>query len=98
MEYAKRVQEANAHRREILVTGDPACAFVSCLYDASKGPISQLVTKPPAGLVLICLLPSGHSERREGSNKEGNCRGLESHFGAARRCVLEVEAENHQAL
>ncbi|CAP27774.2 Protein CBG07805 [Caenorhabditis briggsae] len=52
LEYAKRVQEANAHRRETLVRGDPACAFVSCLYDASKGPIPQLVTKPPQVWIL----------------------------------------------
>ncbi|PIC48392.1 hypothetical protein B9Z55_007378 [Caenorhabditis nigoni] len=52
MEYAKRVQEANAHRRETLVSGDPTCAFVSCLYDASKGPIPQLVTKPPQVWIL----------------------------------------------
>ncbi|CAO4366979.1 unnamed protein product [Caenorhabditis nigoni] len=52
LEYAKRVKEANAHRRETLVSGDPACAFVSCLYDASKGPIPQLVTKPPQVWIL----------------------------------------------
>ncbi|PIC48398.1 hypothetical protein B9Z55_007382 [Caenorhabditis nigoni] len=52
LEYAKRVQEANARRRETLVSGDPACAFVSCLYDASQGPIPQLVTKPPQVWIL----------------------------------------------